>query len=39
MFHLPVGEEAIFIRKESYTVIRREGQVLLRVYTYRQNTG
>ena len=37
--YLPVGGEITISREKTYTVIRREGHSMLRVYRYSQATG
>ena len=36
LIYLPVGGEVTFTKEKTSTVVRREGQSLLRVYRYRQ---
>ena len=37
--YLPVGGEITISKEKTYTVIRREGHSMLRVYRYSQETG
>ena len=39
LIYLPIGGEVTISREKTYTVIRREGHTLLRVYRYSQATG
>ena len=39
LIYLPVGGEITISREKTYTVIRREGHSMLRVYRYSQATG
>ena len=36
LIYLPIGGEVTFTKGKTYTVVRREGQALLRVYRYHQ---
>ena len=39
LIYLPIGGEVTISREKTYTVIRREGHSMLRVYRYSQATG
>ena len=39
IIYLPVGGEITISREKTYTVIRREGHSILRVYRYAEKTG